>query len=169
MEMKKRIISSICSLLVLCSMLFVAAVDVNAETSELKEVDGSYLTFDEESKGSTADNDLLRGVHLMDGDSIISKAGKGKIYVYGETSANHTVDYVAVIVYVDRYHEDTGRWGQVDYMIEEQTDNYYAVTAKTLKVEGGYYYRVHSDHIAGNKDEKPYDTAISYTDGIWIE
>lgn len=167
--MKKRILSIVCSLTVLCSMFLITSVEAKAEGEEQKQVDGSYLTHDEESHVSTRLDDMLRGKHLMDGDSIVSNAGKKKIYAYGQTTANHDVDYIAVLVYVDRYHEDTGRWGQVDAWSKEEYDTYYVISTKYLEVDGGYYYRVRSEHFAGNEDERPYDSSVTVTDGIWID
>ena len=55
---------------------------------------------------------------MMDGECSISKAGRDEIYCYGSTTANHDVDKLAVVVYVDRYHEAEGDeeayWGQID-------------------------------------------------------
>ena len=166
--MRKRILSALCSLVVMCGMIFSMAVDVQAE-EEQKIVDGSYLTHREQATGSTLSNPFLRGKYLMDGDSIISKAGSGRIYVYGETSADFTVDYLAVIVYVDRYDEKEDGWDQIDAWVKEAENTYYVTSAKTLRVEGGYYYRVRSEHLAGNEDDRPYDSALSLTDGIWID
>lgn len=167
--MKKRVISMLCSLLIVFGMMFVTVIDVQAQDGEEKIVDGSYLTHKEKSTGSTSSNSLLRGKYLMDGDSIISKAGSGRIYVYGATTADLTVDYLAVIVYVDRYDEQEDGWDQIDAWVKSAEDTYYVSTAKTLRVEGGYYYRVRSEHFAGNEDDRPYDSALSLTDGIWID
>lgn len=167
--MRKKFISMLVSFFVVCGMIFSSILNVCAEDKELVQVDGSYLTHEDSSTGTVLSNPLLRGTHLMDGDSTISKAGRGRIYAYGATTANHTVDYVAVIVYVDRYNEETGKWGQIDCWTEEKEDTYYVATSKTITVERGYYYRVHSDHFAGNDDDDLYDEAISYTDGIWID
>ena len=88
--------------------------------------------------------------------------------MYGQTTADHDVDFVAVLVYVDRYDESDGLWGQIDARAKDARDTYYVVSTKTLKVDRGYFYRVHCDHFAGNDDEEFYDEAISYTNGIWI-
>lgn len=167
--MKRRILSTICSLAILAIAVLNISMNVKAEGTEKSGilVDGSYLTYEDYSYGSSS-NPALRGEHLMTGDSIITKTGNGKIYTYGETTANHSVDFVAVLVYVDRYHEDTERWGQIDARAKDARDTYYVVSTKTLSVDRGYFYRVHCDHIAGNDDEEFYDEAISYTDGIWI-
>lgn len=166
-RMKKRALSRICSLLLMCSMMFIFAIDVKAEGEDLKLVDGSYLTMEDSSTG-TARNPLLRGEYLMDGDSTISKAGVGRIYAYGATTANTTVDFVSVVVYVDQYNEEDDVWEQIDTWTEEATNTYYVSTSKSLKVDRGYYYRVRCSHFAGDEDDRPYDTAISYTDGIYI-
>ncbi len=167
--MRKRFISTVGSLLAVVGMLLSVSVNVNAEEAidAGTLVDGSYLTYEDYSHG-TSENPMVRGEHLMTGDSIIAKTGNGKIYTYGQTTANHDVDYVAVIVYVDRYLEEEDGWGQVDGRVEDARDTYYVVSTKTLKVDRGYFYRVHCDHFAGNDDEEFYDDAISFTDGIWI-
>ena len=167
--MLKKILSILNLLCVLCIMVWTAYIDAYAgdEGNTNKLVDGSFLTYDEYSSGISSDS-LKRGEHLMDGDSIIAKTGNGKIYTYGETTANHDVDFVAVLVYVDRYHEDTERWGQIDARAKDARDTYYVVSTKTLSVDRGFFYRVHCDHFAGNDDEEFYDEAISATNGIWI-
>ena len=164
-----KIVSKLILFFGLCGMLLNMSISVNAadSTNEAIIVDGSSLTYEDYSFG-TSSNSMLRGEHLMTGDSIITKTGNGRIYAYGQTTADHDVDFVAVLLYVDRYHEDTERWGQVDAWAKDARDTYYVVTTKTLKVDRGYFYRVHCEHFAGNDDEEMHDSAISYTDGIWI-
>lgn len=167
--MLKRIVSVLSAFGILCTIALTVSMNAYAEEIEDAEilVDGSWLTYDDYSHGSSS-NSLFRGEHLMDGDSIIAKTGNGRIYTYGATTANHDVDFVAVLVYVDRYDESDGLWGFVDGRAEDARDTYYVVSTKTLKVDRGYYYRVHCEHFAGNDDEEMYDSAISYTNGIWI-
>ncbi len=167
--MLKKIGVAVGSWFILCAMVMIVNLNVYAEDDESigDFIDGSYLTYDEYSCGTSTDS-LQRGEHLMDGDSIIAKTGNGKIYTYGETTANHDVDFVAVLVYVDRYDESDGLWGQIDARAKDARDTYYVVSTKTLSVDRGYFYRVHCDHFAGNDDEEFYDEAISYTNGIWI-
>ncbi|MCI9211462.1 MAG: hypothetical protein HFH17_00315 [Ruminococcus sp.] len=167
--MKRRILSSISCLFILCGL--VLSISVNAKAEDMISadiiVDGSRLTYEDYSYG-TSSNPIVRGEHLMTGDSIISKTGNGRIYTYGETTANHDVDFVAVIVYVDRYDESDGLWGQVDGRVKDARDTYFVLSTKTLQVDRGYFYRVHCEHFAGNDDEEMYDSAISATNGIWI-
>lgn len=167
--MKRRILSVFCSLILLSSILLNISIEVNAENMEHTGiiVDGSLLTYEDYSC-ATFSNDMLRGEHLMTGDSIITKTGNGKIYTYGETTANHDVDFVAVLVYVDQYDESDGLWGQIDARAKDARDTYYVISTKTLAVERGYFYRVHCEHFAGNDDDEIHDSAISYTNGIWI-
>lgn len=159
----------LCSLLILCSMILCVSVNASAEGTDDTgvTVDGSLLIQGDSSTGKSS-NSMLRGKHLMEGESSISKAGIGRIYAYGQTTADHSVDYVAVIMYVERYNEETDAWRQVDFFDNDARDTYYVNIDATLKVDRGYYYRVHCDHLAGNDDEKPYDEAFSVTDGIWI-
>ena len=104
---------------------------------------------------------------MMTGECSISKAGTKRIYTFGATTANHDVDYLAVIVYVDRYHEDTQDWGQIDWFVQEDENDYFVYTSKSITVERGYYYRVHADHFV-QEGEDPIEETYSYTDGIWV-
>lgn len=167
--MKRRVLSVLCSLSLIGGILLNASLGVNAENTNNAEiiVDGSYLTYEEYSRGISS-NPMLRGEHLMTGDSIITKTGNGKIYTYGETTANHDVDFVAVLVYVDQYDESDGLWGQIDARAKDARDTYYVISTKTLAVERGYFYRVRCEHFAGNDEDEMHDSAVSYTNGIWI-
>ncbi len=163
--MKKRIISIAAVFSFLICM--VVAPEINAAASEdYKIVDGSYLTTDETSTGTTSSKET-RGIHLMDGECSITNAGIGRIYTYAATTANHEVDYALVIIYVERYLEDVDAWGHVDAWSEEVTDDYYVATSKSLEVEPGYYYRVRAEHIVWEGDDPPEET-FSFTDGIWV-
>lgn len=161
--MKKRVLSILCSLTLLGSIVS-GCMNVNAAQNE-KVIDGSILTTNEESTGVTP-NSLTRGEHLMTGECSISKAGTKRIYTYGATTANHTVDYLAVIVYVDQYNEDLDRWEQIDAWAKRGNDDYFICTSKSITVDRGYYYRVHADHLV-EKDGVGEETA-SATDGILV-
>lgn len=165
--MKKKVLSMIGSIAILFSMCFAITPYVQASEEEVIQVDGSYLTTQEESIGRSP-NSLLRGEHLMDGECSISKAGRNRIYVYAATTANHYVDYVAVDIYVDQYNEETEKWEQIDVWTAEDTDTYFVATSKSITVDRGYYYRVHADHFAGMEEDYPYDETFSFTDGILI-
>ena len=102
----------------------------------------------------------------MDGECTISNAGLTRIYAYASTTANQEVNYMATIVYVDQYQEDLDEWWQVYAWSEESFNDYYMSTAKSVKVDRGYYYRVRANHIAG--DEYPYEETASVTDGIFV-
>ena len=164
--MKKRILSSIFSLFILSGIIGSAVFDVQASENELKKVDGSYLTMDDSSTGYSSES-ILRGKHMMDGECSISKAGRDEIYCYGATTANHEVDKLAVVVYVDQYQEDLEAWTQIDWWYVETTDDYYVHTDKSLEVPRGYYYRVHADHFVAEGDD-PIEETFSFTDGIYL-
>ena len=68
-------------------MVTTSVIQAEASEAELRKVDGSYLTTEDSSTGSTA-NDMAKGIHLMTGDCTISKAGRGKVYAYASTTAN---------------------------------------------------------------------------------
>lgn len=164
--MKKRILSIISSLIVCCMMITMSVIQTEAADQNFKIVDGSYLTTKETSTGHSI-NDSVKGVYLMTGDCTISKAGRGKVYAYASTTANREVKHIATFVYVDQYLEDIDEWGVVDSWVEEVENNIYMSTAKTVYVDGGYYYRVRARHIAGN--EYPYEETASVTDGIFVK
>lgn len=164
--MKKRILSFIISVVIFSGISVTSLVNVEASDNKPIKVDGSYLTMQDFSEGST-DNSLLRGKHMMTGECSISKAGTNRIYAFGATTANHEVDFLAVIVYVDRYHEDTGEWGQIDAWMVEDANDYFVYTGKTITVERGYYYRVHADHFVREGDD-PMEETFSLTNGIWV-
>lgn len=162
--MKKQILSIISSVAVFAMMLTVSIVHVEASETETKKVDGSYLTTEESSTGYSYNR--TRGIDLMTGDCTISKAGRGRVYAYASTTATHEVNYIATIVYVDRYLEDVDAWGQVDWWMEDVENDIFLSTAKTINVDRGYYYRVRARHVAGNVS--PYEETASFTDGIFI-
>lgn len=163
--MKKRILSILCSLAVLSTIGMVSGTDVEAATSETKIVDGSELTMDDSSTGYSSSS-LARGEYLMTGECTISKAGLTRVYAYASTTANQEVNYIATLVFIDRYDEEDDSWGQVYGWAEETTNDYFLSTAKSVKVDRGYYYRVRANHIAG--DQYPYDETASATDGILL-
>ena len=160
--MRKRILSMLCSIAILCTML---AGTASAREAEPKMVDGSYLTQEDRSSGTSASG-LARGTDLMVGDCSISKAGFTRIYAYASTTANETVNYLATLVYVEQYDEEADAWGQVYYWYEEAFNDYYMSTDAAVVVEPGYYYRVRAIHIGG--DEYPYEETFSVTNGIYV-
>lgn len=164
MKMNKRVLSMIGGA-AFCCMVTTSVIQTEASETELRKVDGSYLTTEDSSTGTTA-NGMEKGIHLMTGDCTISKAGRGKVYAYASTTANHEVNYIATIVYVDRYLEDVDEWGYVTSWMEDVENDVYMSTAKTVYVDGGYFYRVRARHIAGN--ESPYEETASVTNGIWV-
>lgn len=163
--MKKRILSVLCSIAILCTVTVISSTDVNAAEAEQKVVDGSVLTMEESSTGYS-NSSVARGEYLMTGDCTISKAGLTRVYAYASTTANREVNYIATLVYVEEYIEEEDAWGYVEGWMEETHNDYFLSTAKTVKVERGHYYRVRANHIAG--DQYPYDETASFTDGILL-
>ena len=164
--MNKRIVSFVISILIFGGIFGIASTDVEASVNEQKKVDDSYLTMEDSSSGISSDS-LTRGKHMMTGECSISKAGTKRIYAFGATTANHEVDYLSVIVYVDRYHEDTDAWGQIDWFMAEDTNDFFVYASKSIEVERGYYYRVHADHLVREGDD-PIEETFSLTNGIMV-
>lgn len=165
--MQKKVISILIMISLTICLTFASLIDVHASESEMKRVDGSYLTADGYSEGTTSSGISTRGKHLMDGTSSITKSGVGKVYAYGSTTAGHVVDFLSVVVYVEKYNATYDSWDQVDVWQENRTNDYYISTSKIVYVDRGYYYRVRSEHVCGNNNET-YDEALSVTDGIFI-
>ena len=161
----KKIASVITSVMVFCCVAGVSLTNVKADDSAPKSVDGSYLTSADSSTGYTPNNE--RGKHLMDGQCSITKSGTKRIYTYGATTADHTVDAIAVIVYVDQYSEKDDEWYQIDAFSKKVENDYYVAASKSIQVDRGYYYRVHADHFV-RMGEEPVEETFSYTDGILV-
>ena len=164
--MKKRVLSFILSAVILSGMIAISSTDAKASNDVPKKVDGSYLIVADSSKGTSEEN-LTRGKHMMDGECSISKAGTKRVYCYGATTANHEVDYLAVIVYVDQYIEEKDAWSQVDWWMVEKENDFFVNTGKSITVDKGYYYRVHADHFVREGDD-PIEETFSFTDGILV-
>ena len=161
----KKIVSVITSVMAFCCIVGVSLTNVKADDSAPKSVDGSYLTSADSSTGYTPNNE--RGKHLMDGQCSITKSGTKRIYTYGATTADHTVDAIAVIVYVDKYNEKDGKWHQIDAFSKKIENDYYVATSQSIQVDRGYYYRVHADHFV-RMGEEPIEETCSFTDGILV-
>lgn len=166
--MKKRVVSMGIAVMLAFTLSITSIIDSKAADSSREEIDGSYLTEDETSSASLRDGVVTYGKYMMDGQCSITKSGMGRIYVYAATTANFTVDYLSTILYVDQYDERDKVWRQIDAWQVKDYNTYYNSTSKMMKVPRGYYYRVHADHAAGNKDDYPYDEEASFTDGIFI-
>ncbi|BDF35781.1 hypothetical protein CE91St62_38440 [Lachnospiraceae bacterium] len=158
--MKKKIIS-MCSTLILFLSLLVANVTDTKASSDIPIVDGSYLTYDNESIGYAMKT--TRGIDLLNGYSKVVRLGPGSIYAGGTTVAAHTVDKVKIAVIIERIAGENGSW---EYCANWEKENLNAdrVSAnRQVTVEGGYYYRVRCIHSANN------DVSSSFTNGIFIE
>lgn len=154
--MKKRYLSLIC---MVALMLFISGVSVRAQ-GNMPMVDGSYLTQEEESEGTSVL--LMRGEDLQLGTSKVSKAAAGVINAGGTTTAKHTVDEIGVAVMVERLRSGSSSWSYY-YSWQVTKANASMVTgSKRLTVSGGYYYRVRCVHWANS------DSSSSSTNGIYI-
>ena len=169
--MKKRILSIIGSMLILCSMIAVSVLNVKASDEEVKIVDGSRLTTDDSSTGYTSPKTRK---YLMDGVSTISKAGRNRVYAYASTTTNETVEYMATIVYVEKYNKvgEEEFWDQVTWWMAESENDFYMSTDNSVTVDRGNYYRVRSNHIIRTTDKETgeivYEETASFTDGILV-
>ncbi len=166
MKIKKKMVSVFCSAILFGGMVSVAMPDVQASVEQSKQVDGSYLTMEESASGRSQ-NETSKGEYIMVGECSITKAGRGRIYVYAGTTARRTVNLVSTIVYVDQYNEKDDAWDQIDAWRQDAQNDYYVSTSKYIKVDPGYFYRVRADHFAGM--QYPYESTYSFTDGIKID
>ncbi len=165
MKIKKKVVSALCSAILLGGMVTIAMPDVQASVEQTKQVDGSYLTTEESASGRSQ-NEASKGEYIMLGECSITKAGRGRIYVYSGTTANRTVNFVSTIIYVDQYNEKDDAWDQIDAWSVDAYNDYFVSTSKYIKVDPGCYYRVRADHFAGM--QHPYEETYSFTDGILI-
>ena len=158
--MRKRALSVCCTFLLVIGMLLISANNAQA-ASEDPILDGSSLTYNEESVGYATP--ITRGLDLAVGYSKCVRLGPGKIYAGGTSIAEHEVDNIRVSVIIERAQKGDTSWTYYDnwYKINENADR--VSSNRTLEVEGGYYYRVRSTHSANH------DWASSFTDGVYIE
>ena len=159
MRKKTKIISIACIMVLMFCMLSVG-MNVQAEEN-LPQIDGSYLTHDDESIGY--DTKITRGEDLLTGYSKCVRLANGKLYVGGSTIAAHTVERVGIAVTVERTQEGEESWESYDAWIAFNENADKISSNKQLDVEGGYYYRVVCTHSAGN------DMSSSFTDGLYFE
>jgi hypothetical protein len=124
-------------------------------------LDGSYLTSDDESIGY--DIKITRGEDLLTGYSKCVKLGPGKIYAGGTTIAAHTVERVHVSVIVERAKKGDTAWSSYIGWQKENLNADRAGSNRSLDVEGGYYYRVRSIHLANH------DMSSSFTNGVYVD
>lgn len=147
--------------LILFLSLLVANVTVIKASSDIPLVDGSYLTYDNESIGYATK--ISRGVDLLTGYSKVVRLGPGCIYAGGTTVAAHTVERVKIAVLVERIKGEGYSWEYYANWAKENNDSDRVSANRELKVEGGYYYRVRCTHSAND------DVSSSFTNGIFIE
>lgn len=100
------------------------------------------------------------GVYLIEGMSIISNKGNGKLAVGGTTLAGQACR-VSINVVLER-RDTNSQWTRVKSWSDTHTYDDFASVSKYYYVESGYYYRVCSSHTAN------YDTGFSQTDAMWI-
>lgn len=166
--MRKRILSVVVTMAVLSTMLYIPGMEAKASDSELKMVDGSYLTHEDSSTGTTSFN--ARGTYLMTGECSISKAGLTRVYSYASTTANFTVDYIMTIGYVDQFHPgengEEDEWWQVYGYHSSVENDYYLSLDESVPVDRGYYYRTRANHIV--RHNGVYEETASATDGIFL-
>lgn len=131
------------------------------KAAEIKEIDGSKLTHDEESIGY--DTKITRGADLLTGYSKCTKLAKGKIYAGGTTIATQEVKSVQIAVMVERAKKEDTEWSYYDGWQKENKNTNRVSSNRTLYVDGDYYYRVRCTHVANS------DMSSSFTDGIYID
>jgi hypothetical protein len=158
--MKKKIVSASCAIVLMVSMLLFSVNNAKA-ASEDPILDGSYLTYDEESIGYAMP--ITRGEDYLTGYSKCVRLGPGKIYAGGTTIAAHTVSSVQVAVMVERAKKNDTEWTFYTSWQKENLNADRVGSNRTLVVEGGYYYRVRSLHAANS------DMSSSFTNGVYVE
>lgn len=154
-------IGSMCCVLMLMICMLLTLTDNAQAASQDPVLDGSYLTNENESIGY--DTKITRGVDLLTGYSKCVRLGPGKIYAGGTTIAAHTVERVLVGVVIERAKKGDSAWSMYTGWQKENSNTDRAGSNRTLEVEGGYYYRVRSVHVANQ------DVSSSFTDGVYIE
>ena len=157
--MKKKIVSICLTAMLIGGMSITSIREVRA--AEIKSIDGSLLTHEEESIGYNPK--VTRGKDLLTGYSKCVKLEGGKIYAGGTTIAAQVVDSVQIGVLVERAKEEDKAWSYYDNWYKENTNTNRVMSNRKLYVEGGYYYRVRCTHAANS------DVSSSFTNGVYVE
>lgn len=157
--MKKTKVKSVSCILILMLLMLSASLEVHAR-EDMKQIDGSYLTTEDESMGYATP--ITRGDDLVAGYSKCVRLVNGNLYAGGTTLADHIVDEIGIAVTVERAREEDTEWEAYDSWIVREENEEWLSSAKELEVESGYYYRVVCTHIAGN------DMSSSFTDGLYF-
>ncbi len=154
-------VGSMCWVLML--MICMLLTSTNNAQAALQDpvLDGSYLTYEDESIGF--DTKITRGEDLLTGYSKCVRQGPGKLYAGGTTIAAHKVERVLVSVVIERAKEEDSSWSMYTGWEKENFNTDRAGSSRALQVEGGYYYRVRSTHVANH------DMSSSFTNGVYIE
>ena len=157
--MRKKIISTLSMMVMICCLIMTNGSEVQAEEANSGIcVDGSYLTQDSESTVTVYPR--TRGVYMLNGSATITNPGIGKVGAGGSTVANFTVNQIGLSIRVERYID--GGWVSYTGWVHNLYDTYYAASSKIITVPRGYYYRVKTSHWAAT------DTTAGWTNGIWI-
>ena len=157
--MKKKIVSICLTAMLIGGMSITSIREVRA--AEIKSIDGSLLTHEEESIGYN--QKVTRGKDLLTGYSKCVKLEDGKIYAGGTTIAAQVVDSVQIGVLVERAKEEDKAWSYYGNWYKENTNTNRVMSNRKLYVEGGYYYRVRCTHAANS------DVSSSFTNGVYVE
>lgn len=156
--MKKRSLSIIVTLIMVCSLIWGTTLTTMAsDTSEC--VDGSYLTHDDSSEVTV--DAKTKGIYLKSGSSVINKLGTGYLSAGGDTVGQMQVSKISVLVRIERLVN--GSWAA--YTSLPKATNYnsaYVSSSRAMYVPSGYYYRVCCTHSANS------DVSYSSTDGLYI-
>lgn len=116
--MKKKIVSICLTAMLIGGMSITSIREVRA--AEIKSIDGSLLTHEEESIGYN--QKVTRGKDLLTGYSKCVKLEDGKIYAGGTTIAAQVVDSVQIGVLVERAKEEDKAWSYYDNWYKENTN-----------------------------------------------
>jgi hypothetical protein len=102
--------------------------------------------------------------YFRSGFVFMSNEGNGSLYLYGETLAKQQVSKVEVTIYVQQLRNGTwvNIWSDSASRLGASSVN----IDRIVIVPGGYYYRLHGEHIVNHLGviEKDY----SYTGSTYV-
>lgn len=153
----KKILASALTAILCIGFCFYDTIDTTAK-EEIKCIEGSYLTYGEESEGSAISK--TKGIYLGSGTSKIKKTGEGQIAAGGNTCGQTTIDKISITVEVQKLVN--GKWQTYTTWSVTEYGVPIVTTSKVLNVPKGYYYRVYCTHHANS------DVSGSFTNGIYI-
>lgn len=161
----KRSSVLIAMMISLCSFSTVAYAEAEKETIEITVPVYHYFTETGEEVSDTAQV-LQKGAYLSSGGLRLTDKGRGKVGIYGDTTAYQKCDKLYLEIYLE---QSTNGRNFYSYLPWEYSASNVSSLSKsfTKSVPKGYYYRLRGYHAAKEGGVK--ESTSTMTNGLYID